>query len=120
MLARFTNTSLSSPKSNVGLQAAVPKTQKLQLNAISSADLGPGAEATQSMRVSGSKGVRMLLCLESFHVLLNYLPLEVLRSRDANYLKILASFTIAIENIVYKPFARKHHGSSGLGGTKVV
>jgi AP-1 complex subunit gamma-1 len=60
VLARFTNTSLSSPKSNVGLQAAVPKTQKLQLNAISSADLGPGAEATQSMKVSGSKGVRVM------------------------------------------------------------
>lgn len=57
VLARFNNTSFSSQMSNVGLQAAVPKTQKLQLNAISSADLGPGAEATQSMRVSGSKGV---------------------------------------------------------------
>jgi AP-1 complex subunit gamma-1 len=55
--ARFSNTSLSQPKMNVGLQAAVPKTQKLQLNAISNADLGPGAEATQTMRVSGSKGV---------------------------------------------------------------
>lgn len=75
VLARFNNTSLSSPKSNVGLQAAVPKTQKLQLNAISSADLGPGAEATQSMRISGSKGVRILLCLPSFHVLLHSLPL---------------------------------------------
>jgi AP-1 complex subunit gamma-1 len=60
ILARFTNRSLSAPKSNVGLQAAVPKTQKLQLNAISSADLGPGAEATQTMRVSGSKGVSLL------------------------------------------------------------
>lgn len=60
VLARFTNNSLSESKSNVGLQAAVPKTQKLQLNAISSADLGPGADATQTMRVSGSKGVSLL------------------------------------------------------------
>jgi AP-1 complex subunit gamma-1 len=90
VLARFTNTSLSSPKSNVGLQAAVPKTQKLQLNAISSVELGPGAEATQSMRVSGSKGVRMLLHLKSFHALLDtcHLPLASHRSRDANCLKI--------------------------------
>ena len=69
VLARFTNTSFSSPMSNVGLQAAVPKTQKLQLNAISSSDLGPGVEATQSMRVSGSKGVSLtgfLISLLSF------------------------------------------------------
>ncbi|KAK5995844.1 AP-1 complex subunit gamma-1 [Cladobotryum mycophilum] len=55
-LARFQNTSGSSPLSNVGLQAAVPKSQKLQLLSISSSDLGPGAEATQTMRVSGCKG----------------------------------------------------------------
>jgi len=55
--ARFSNTSFSEGKSNVGLQAAVPKTQKLQLNAISQSELGPGQEGLQSMRVSGSKGV---------------------------------------------------------------
>jgi AP-1 complex subunit gamma-1 len=55
-LARFRNTG-SVPLSNVGLQAAVPKTQKLQLLSISSSDLAPGAEATQQMRVSGCKGV---------------------------------------------------------------
>lgn len=55
--ARFRNTSGSAALSNVGLQAAVPKSQKLQLLSISSSDLGPGAEATQMMRVSGSKGV---------------------------------------------------------------
>jgi AP-1 complex subunit gamma-1 len=55
--ARFQNTG-SGTLSNVGLQAAVPKTQKLQLQSISSSDLGPGAEATQIMRVSGCKGVR--------------------------------------------------------------
>lgn len=105
VLARFTNTSLSSPKSNVGLQAAVPKTQKLQLNAISGADLGPGAEATQSMRVSGSKGVRIVFlpfdssCIARF---LCFLPPEFSRSR-ANIRK-LASFTITAENIIYRPF----------------
>lgn len=57
--ARFQNTSGSTALSNVGLQAAVPKSQKLQLLNISSTDLGPGATATQMMRVSGSKGVRV-------------------------------------------------------------
>ncbi|KAF5018040.1 hypothetical protein F66182_9990 [Fusarium sp. NRRL 66182] len=54
--AKFQNTSGSSALSNVSLQAAVPKSQKLQLLSISSSDLGPGAEATQMMRVSGCKG----------------------------------------------------------------
>lgn len=55
--ARFQNVSGGASLSNVGLQAAVPKSQKLQLQGISSTDLGPGAEATQIMRVSGCKGV---------------------------------------------------------------
>ena len=56
VMARFRNTS-GAHLSNVGLQAAVPKTQKLQLLSISSAELGPGAEATQPMRITGCKGV---------------------------------------------------------------
>lgn len=57
-IARFQNTSGSATLSNVGLQAAVPKTQKLQLLSISSTNLGPGEDATQMMRVSGCTGVR--------------------------------------------------------------
>lgn len=56
VMARFRNTS-GVPLSNVGLQAAVPKTQKLQLLSISSSELTPGAEASQPMRIMGSKGV---------------------------------------------------------------
>jgi len=41
----------------VGLQAAVPKSQKLQLNAVSKAELEGGEEATQGMRVSAVQGV---------------------------------------------------------------
>ncbi|KAK5656159.1 hypothetical protein OQA88_4919 [Cercophora sp. LCS_1] len=55
-VARFRNTGPGSSLSNVGLQAAVPKSQKLQLLSISSTELGPGAEATQIMRVAGCKG----------------------------------------------------------------
>ena len=55
--ARFSNSLGAGELSNVGLQAAVPKTQKLQLLSISSVQLGPGAEATQMMRISGCKGV---------------------------------------------------------------
>lgn len=60
IMARFSNTSFTSSKSGVSIQAAVPKTQKLQLNAISSGEIGPGQDATQTMRVMGSKGVRSL------------------------------------------------------------
>lgn len=59
-IAKFQNGS-GGTLSNVGLQAAVPKSQKLQLQSISSTDLTAGAEATQAMRVSGCKGVRLLI-----------------------------------------------------------
>ncbi|KAK3327942.1 adaptin N terminal region-domain-containing protein [Cercophora scortea] len=56
-IARFRNSSPANTLSNVGLQAAVPKSQKLQLLSISSTDIGPRSEATQMMRVTGCKGV---------------------------------------------------------------
>lgn len=59
--ARFRNSSPAGPLSNVGLQAAVPKSQKLQLLSISSTDIATGAEATQMMRVAGCKGVSLIL-----------------------------------------------------------
>ncbi|SPC63635.1 probable golgi adaptor HA1/AP1 adaptin gamma subunit [Ustilago sp. UG-2017b] len=46
--ARFTAT---SPVSNVNFQAAVPKTHKLQMQAISNSDVAPGATETQALRV---------------------------------------------------------------------
>jgi AP-1 complex subunit gamma-1 len=63
VLARFINNSMHQSLSNVALQAAVPKTQKLQLNAMSNQELGPGGNATQTMRITGSKGVSILFSL---------------------------------------------------------
>ena len=57
ILARFQNSSHFDRFSGVGLQAAVPKSQKLQLNAITKAELDGGEEATQQMRVSAVSGV---------------------------------------------------------------
>ena len=57
VLARFHNTSNLSRFSNVGLQAAVPKSQKLQLNAVSKAEMEGGEEVTQAMRISAVTGV---------------------------------------------------------------
>ncbi|KLJ11389.1 hypothetical protein EMPG_09694 [Blastomyces silverae] len=56
ILARFRNTSTFDRFSGVGLQVAVPKSQKLQLNAINKADLEGGQEGTQGMRVSAING----------------------------------------------------------------
>ena len=57
VLARFRNESSFDHFTGVGLQAAVPKSQKLQLNAISKADLEGGEEAIQQMRVTALSGV---------------------------------------------------------------
>ncbi|KAI1097057.1 Adaptor protein complex AP-1 gamma subunit [Rostrohypoxylon terebratum] len=67
VLSRFRNSS-GAPLSNVGLQAAVPKSQKLQLMSISNSDIAPGGEATQVMRITGSKGpLRLMLRIGYSH-----------------------------------------------------
>ena len=55
-LARFRNESNFDRFTGVGLQAAVPKSQKLSLNTISKAELEGGEEATQQMRVVAAAG----------------------------------------------------------------
>ncbi|KAL9125633.1 MAG: hypothetical protein Q9217_005186 [Psora testacea] len=54
--ARFRNISSFARFSSVGLQAAVPKSQKLQLNAVNKAELEVGEEAMQQMRVTAVHG----------------------------------------------------------------
>ncbi|KAI5369519.1 Putative adaptor protein complex AP-1, gamma subunit [Septoria linicola] len=54
--AKFRNTSDFESLSALNLQAAVPKSQKLQLQAISSSELDGGQEATQQMRVASVQG----------------------------------------------------------------
>ncbi|MCJ1353120.1 MAG: clathrin associated protein complex large subunit [Icmadophila ericetorum] len=56
LLARFRNESPFERFSGVGLQAAVPKSQKLQLQPISKAELEGGEEGVQLMRVTGVSG----------------------------------------------------------------
>lgn len=59
--ARFRNTSNFDTLGSVNLQAAVPKTQRLQLQAISSSELEGGQEATQQMRITGVQGVSSII-----------------------------------------------------------
>lgn len=61
LLARFRNTGSLSQLSAVNLQAAVPKSQKLQLQPISTSELDAGQEATQQMRVTSVNGVSSVL-----------------------------------------------------------
>ncbi|KAF1843008.1 Adaptor protein complex AP-1 gamma subunit [Cucurbitaria berberidis CBS 394.84] len=56
LLARFRNTGSFGQLSAVNLQAAVPKSQKLQLQPISTSELEGGQEATQQMRVTSVNG----------------------------------------------------------------
>lgn len=57
ILGRFRNESNSNNFSSVGLQAAVPKSQRLQLNAINKAELNAGEEGVQAMKVAALNGV---------------------------------------------------------------
>jgi len=57
LLARFRNVGNFNHLSGVNLQAAVPKSQKLQLQPISTGELDAGQEATQQMRVTAVNGV---------------------------------------------------------------
>ena len=61
ILARFRNTSNFDRLIGVGLQAAVPKSQKLTLQAINRSKLEGGEEATQAMKVVGATGVSLSL-----------------------------------------------------------
>lgn len=59
LLARFKNQSAFENFGALNLQAAVPKSQKLQLQAISSTELEGGQEAQQQMRVTSVQGVSL-------------------------------------------------------------
>ena len=56
--ARFRNETNFERLEGVGLQAAVPKSQKLQVLAVSKPERAGGEECMQGMRISGVSGVR--------------------------------------------------------------
>ncbi|PWN54219.1 putative golgi adaptor HA1/AP1 adaptin gamma subunit [Violaceomyces palustris] len=60
--ARFTATGSSEIRS-INFQAAVPKSQKLQMQAISKPDVAPGSTETQAMRVMAPNGAQIRLRL---------------------------------------------------------
>lgn len=64
LLARFRNTGSFGQLSGVNLQAAVPKSQKLQLQPISTSELEGGQDATQQMRVTSVSGVSCPLLID--------------------------------------------------------
>lgn len=72
VVARFKNQSNFDSISALNLQAAVPKTQKLQLQAISSSELGGGLEVMQQMRVTSVQGVSPLLAKIGIDALLTF------------------------------------------------
>ena len=112
--ARFRNTSGAVSLSNVGLQAAVPKSQKLQLLGISSTELGPDADATQMMRVSGCKGVSQPP--SSLH-LLN--PTPSLGNSRLVLLTFLLAPPIAVKDWLHPSLGWAGHGPGELDGAIV-
>lgn len=64
--ARFRNGSDFSQFSSVGLQAAVPKSQRLQLSAINKAELDGGEEGVQMLKVSSLSGVSVFPPIYTF------------------------------------------------------
>ena len=65
---RFRNDSNFSTFSSVGLQAAVPKSQRLQLSAINKAELNTGEEGVQMMKVAAVSGVSFSFQCQNGHV----------------------------------------------------
>lgn len=65
--ARFRNDSMTENLSAVSLQAAVPKSLKLQLQQISSSELEAGQDATQQMKIVGAQGVSYGYCVYILH-----------------------------------------------------
>jgi AP-1 complex subunit gamma-1 len=70
LLARFRNTGSFAQLGGVSLQAAVPKSQKLQLQPISTTELEGGQEATQQMRVTAVNGVSFSISFLLYHDIL--------------------------------------------------
>lgn len=62
-IARFRNDSSSATFSGLSLQVAVPKSQKLQLQALANDALQPGQEASQNMRVTAAGGSGVIIPL---------------------------------------------------------
>lgn len=66
ILARFKSQDALGHFTGVGLQAAVPKSQKLTLQAINKSNLSGGEEATQAMKIVAASGVSRstLICVD--------------------------------------------------------
>jgi AP-1 complex subunit gamma-1 len=112
-IARFRNTGAGGALSDVGLQAAVPKTQKLQLLSISSSEIGVGAEATQMMRVAGCKGVSYLFSL--LHGLFSSSGY-----RRADSVVFCLASAVAAQDRIFASYGGTGHGCGQLDGTVLI
>ena len=106
IIARFRNDSNFDRFSGVGLQAAVPKSQKLQLNAISKAELDGGEEAVQQMRVTAATGVSAIA-----HMIGKW--------SNTTLLVITTEITIAAQGELYEGWDGTDDRPGRLVGTRV-
>ena len=103
VMAKFRNTGFMSAISGVNLQAAVPRSQTLLLQPISTAELGAGGEATQFMRVRGSR-VGFLSDVDRWSVLTGC---------------FVAAAEVEVEDTICEGW-ECDNGSGGLVGAQVV
>ena len=68
ILAKFVNSG-DAQISGLNLQVAVPKSQKLQLQSLSSSELLSGQTATQQLKVTGVPGTNVRLRLRILYVI---------------------------------------------------
>ncbi|GAO48354.1 Adaptor protein complex AP-1 gamma subunit [Saitoella complicata NRRL Y-17804] len=64
VMARFHNQSFTTRVDHLNFQAAVPKSQKLQMQPLSAPGVAPGAQETQAMRVTSTQGAQIRLRLK--------------------------------------------------------
>lgn len=99
VMARFRNASNFNRFTGVGLQAAVPKSQRLQLSAITKADLDGGEEGTQGMKIAALNGVSIMPCLLS----MLFTDLGFFYSRcHPNFVCVSASLTQKTERLLLR------------------
>jgi AP-1 complex subunit gamma-1 len=103
-LARFKNNSAFEQLTGVGLQAAVPKSQKLTLQGINKSTLEGGDEATQGMKIVAATGVSNCWRVNT----------GIILTIDTD---VTSKTSSSIEGFIYKRWWCADHGPGGLDGT---
>lgn len=109
-IARFSNGGGQSI-SGLNLQVAVPKSQRLQLQALQSDTLAAGADAVQRMTIAGVSGVSEYTALDRTWIMVTFL---MLRTALTSIIGSPTQITITIEDQLRISRRRAYHRASRL------